>query len=102
MQTLKEKVRRAQGHILSLAHNITEGMMDGDICMTLESINNDLGGAIKDTEPFFPRSGLNLSSTVKWTKPMTITTAVISRRLGRLPVEVTREIVKKLTTMLAN
>ena len=51
LEHLKEKVRKAQGHILSLAHNITEGMMDGDICMTLESINNDLGGAIKDTEP---------------------------------------------------
>jgi mRNA-degrading endonuclease toxin of MazEF toxin-antitoxin module len=58
------------------------------------------GYVIRDSEPYFARSGLRRSSTVKWTKPMTLNHVVIQRRLGRLPGDVVREITGHLGGVL--
>lgn len=47
--------------------------------------NDQYGYVIKDTDSYFGQTGLKMSSTVKWTKPMTVTVHVIERRLGKLP-----------------
>ncbi len=36
------------------------------------------------TEAFFPQTGLRKTSSVKWTKPLTISKKMIMRRLGSL------------------
>lgn len=43
---------------------------------------------IQSTEPYFPRTKLRMSSSVKWTKPMAINTSVVVRELGKIPPDV--------------
>ena len=57
------------------------------------------GFPIRDTDDFFDQSGLRWTSTVKWTKPLTITGAMIARRLGSLPRATMMEILAKLKTV---
>lgn len=57
------------------------------------------GFLIRDTDAFFEQSGLRETSSVKWTKPLTITGAVIVRRLGSLPEATMMQILGKLKTV---
>ena len=57
------------------------------------------GFAIPDTSPFFCATGLRWASSVKWTKPMTISVGVIERRLGKLPKDVMAQIIDKMLRM---
>jgi mRNA-degrading endonuclease toxin of MazEF toxin-antitoxin module len=57
------------------------------------------GFAIPDTSPYFQAAGLRWASSVKWTKPMTISAAVIERRLGKLPDDIMAQIIDKMLGM---
>jgi mRNA interferase MazF len=46
------------------------------------------GFPIQPTDPYFPQTQLQRPSTVKWTKPMTISSAVVVKQLGHIPWEV--------------
>lgn len=39
---------------------------------------------VEDADPVFPRTGLKRSSTIKWTKPVTLSKTILERRLGCL------------------
>ncbi len=39
---------------------------------------------IQDTDPIFAATGLLRTSSVKWTKPITIDGSIVQRRLGKL------------------
>ncbi|MCK6483348.1 MAG: type II toxin-antitoxin system PemK/MazF family toxin [Phycisphaerae bacterium] len=54
---------------------------------------------ITSSMPFFKQSGLKQDSIVKWSKPMTISTAVAHRKLGRIPDEVMFEINKLIRSL---
>ena len=54
------------------------------------------GYAISDTEEFFPDTQLRRPSTVKWTKVMTISSAVVQRKLGVVPQSVLSDIQGKI------
>ena len=51
---------------------------------------------IPDTAPCFEETRLRQTSSVKWTKPLTIAKRVVRRRLGRLPSEPLSEIHTKI------
>ena len=55
-----------------------------------------LGYPIAATEDFFPDTRLRCSSTVKWTKPMTISATVVQRKLGFVPKTLLRDIQDKI------
>ena len=55
--------------------------------------------SITSTAPYFRAAGLRWDSSVKWTKPMTISGQVIEKRLGKLPDAVMAEIIEKLLNM---
>jgi mRNA-degrading endonuclease toxin of MazEF toxin-antitoxin module len=61
--------------------------------------NDPFGFPILDSAAYFRSSGLRWSSSVKWTKPMTISADVIERSLGSLPESVVAQIVEKMLTM---
>ena len=54
------------------------------------------GFAIRETDAVFRESGLRVASSVKWSKPMTISTIVIKRRLGSLPPAIMRQLAGKI------
>jgi len=54
------------------------------------------GFPIYETDAFFLNTGLRVSSSVKWSKPMTISSVVVRRRLGVVPVETMRQLAEKL------
>jgi len=47
--------------------------------------NDQYGIFLDEMEPDFKVTGLKMSSSIKWTKPMTISKTVVRRLLGRLP-----------------
>lgn len=59
------------------------------------------GFAIRETDPCFQEAGLRVASSVKWSKPMTISTIVIKRRLGFLPLAIMRQIAVKMQELLS-
>jgi mRNA interferase MazF len=54
------------------------------------------GFTIYETDAFFGSTGLLVSSSVKWTKPMTISSVAVKRRLGVVPAETMRQLAEKL------
>lgn len=54
------------------------------------------GYPIADTEAFFPATKLRFSSTVKWSKPMTIQRSVIRSKLGVVPPDVLEDILRRI------
>lgn len=54
--------------------------------------NESFGFKIASTEPYFPQTLLRTASVVKWTKPMTISSKVVSRRLGIVPPAILKQI----------
>jgi mRNA-degrading endonuclease toxin of MazEF toxin-antitoxin module len=50
------------------------------------------GFAIRATDPYFAQTRLRTSSTVKWTKPMVISSKVVNRKLGVVTPVVLKEI----------
>lgn len=58
--------------------------------------DDQFGYALQDTEGYFPGTKLKVSSTVKWSKPMTIGRSVIIRKLGVIPAEVLEDILQKI------
>ena len=57
------------------------------------------GYLIADTEAYFASTKLRCSSTVKWTKLLTISSTVVQRKLGTLPKEVLTEIQGRISTI---
>ncbi|MBI5722405.1 MAG: type II toxin-antitoxin system PemK/MazF family toxin [Planctomycetes bacterium] len=57
---------------------------------------DSFGFPILETASFFPATGLRCSSTVKWTKLMTISRVVIKRKLGTIPAEIVQQIALKI------
>lgn len=51
---------------------------------------------IQDSDPWFKQTGLRCSSSIKWTKPLTITDAVVDRKLGTLPPPPLTEVLTKI------
>lgn len=56
---------------------------------------------IQDTDEYFADTKLRRSSTVKWTKPMTISVVVVQRKLGVIPGSVLQEIQNKIRTVFS-
>lgn len=63
--------------------------------------DDEFGYSIFDTDSFFRDTGLRCSSSVKWTKPMTISKVVVKRRLGEVPDAVLREIQTKTQSLFS-
>lgn len=59
------------------------------------------GFPISDTEAYFQQTSLRQSSSVKWTKPMTISSKVVSRKLGTIPEPVLEEIREKIRSVFS-
>lgn len=57
------------------------------------------GIPIYDKDSFFPQTGLRQSSSIKWTKPMTISSKVVHRRLGIIPAALLAEVQGKLQSL---
>ena len=58
--------------------------------------------SLPDTSPFFANTGLRRSSSVKWTKVLTISRRVVSRKLGRLPTGPLTEIQHKVRSLFGD
>ena len=54
---------------------------------------------ILNTEDFFSNTGLRCSSSVKWTKPVTLSKCVFQRRLGCLPGPAMQKILCKVRSL---
>jgi mRNA interferase MazF len=59
-------------------------------------VGDPFGFQIYETDAFFRNTGLRVSSSVKWSKPMTISSVVVKRRLGVVPAETMRQLAEKL------
>ena len=59
------------------------------------------GLPIHETDSCFRETGLRVASSVKWSKPMTISTIVIKRRLGSLPLDIMRQVALKMRELLS-
>lgn len=68
---------------------------------TESPISRQHGYLIKESDPCFGTSGLRRSSTVRWSKPMTISDKVIHRKIGTLPEPIVKEITDQICAMLA-
>lgn len=58
--------------------------------------DDQFGYVLRDTEDYFPGTKLKFSSTVKWSKPMTIGRSVIRSKLGIVPAEVLEDILQRI------
>lgn len=54
---------------------------------------------ISSTDSSFKATGLRQSSSVKWTKPLTISRRVVQRRLGHLANRLLSEVQSKIQTL---
>ncbi len=59
------------------------------------------GFVISDTDNYFADTGLRRASTVKWSKPMTISRRVVQRQLGIIPDDVLKQIRQRLCSMFS-
>lgn len=66
-------------------------------------VNEDeaYGFPILSSETYFAATGLRASSTVKWTKPMTISSKVIVKQLGTIPQDVLTRIQTLIKSIFA-
>ena len=55
--------------------------------------------SILDSDEGFVQTGLKNSSCVKWSKPITVTHAVVRRKLGTMPEDVAKRVYKLLRSM---
>ncbi|MEO1716439.1 MAG: type II toxin-antitoxin system PemK/MazF family toxin [Planctomycetota bacterium] len=55
---------------------------------------------VRDSDPAFPSSGLRVTSAIKWSKPMTLSSVVAQRRLGELDRSVFADAVGRLLDSL--
>lgn len=60
-----------------------------------------LGFVISDTDNYFAGTRLRRSSTVKWSKPMTISTTIVQSKLGVIPKHVLEKIQERLRSMFS-
>lgn len=56
---------------------------------------------ILSTDTFFPATRLRVSSAVKWTKPMAISSKVVQRALGTIPPTVLKQIQSRIKSLFA-
>lgn len=56
---------------------------------------------ISPTEKWFPQTLLKCGSGVKWTKPITISSRVVQKRLGVVPPNVLQEIQELIKTLFS-
>ena len=56
---------------------------------------------IRESDSFFAETGLKCDSAVKWTKPQTISSRVVERRLGEVPPDVLRNIRRLIETVFS-
>jgi len=54
------------------------------------------GYQILSTESYFKATGLRCDSTIKWTKVMTLSEAIVTRQLGRVPDEILKQIQERV------
>ena len=59
------------------------------------------GVVILDTDKHFPLTKLRRSSTVKWTKPMTLSSRVVVKKLGKVPPEILEEIQTRVRSLFS-
>jgi mRNA-degrading endonuclease toxin of MazEF toxin-antitoxin module len=59
------------------------------------------GYRILKSEPYFAQTQLKTDSTVKWMKPMTVSTRIVTRILGVVPGDVLSEIQKLIRTIFS-
>ena len=63
--------------------------------------DDPFGLPIESTEPYFLQTKLRMSSTVKWTKPMVISSVVVVKELGHIPPDVLRQIQDLVKSLFA-
>ena len=61
--------------------------------------DDQFGFPISETEPCFSQTRLRQGSTVKWTKPMTISSKVVTHKLGTVSPEVLKEVQEKIRSL---
>ncbi|MCP4593298.1 MAG: type II toxin-antitoxin system PemK/MazF family toxin [bacterium] len=76
---------------------VVSGSTNGDfvavpISSQVDTATGTFAYPILETEDYFQATKLRCSSTVRWSKPMTISGSVVQRRLGTVPTEVLGEI----------
>jgi mRNA interferase MazF len=59
------------------------------------------GFPIRSTDPFFAQTRLRTDSTVRWTKVMTLTSRVVTRKLGTVPAAVLQKIQELVRTIFS-
>lgn len=63
--------------------------------------NDPFGVVMEDTHTEFGETELRCSSTIKWTKPVTMSKTLVHAKLGKLPNDVLEEVKTKLATLFA-
>ncbi|MCO6436452.1 MAG: type II toxin-antitoxin system PemK/MazF family toxin [Phycisphaerae bacterium] len=63
--------------------------------------NDPFGFPIRNTDPFFPQTKLKFASTVKWSKPMTLSRVVIQSLLGTLPPGQLGAVLRKIQSLFS-
>ena len=65
---------------------------DDFVCVAISSRKSPDGVEILSTEAWFGATGLRCDSTVKWTKIMTLSRAIVMRQIGHVPDELLKRI----------
>lgn len=71
------------------------------VAVPITSRREPHGFQILSTEPYFGATKLRTDSTIKWRKPMTLSSRIVTRRLGMIPQEVLKKIQKLLRGVFA-
>ena len=61
--------------------------------------DDPFGFPLSETAPYFSQTRLRQGSAVKWTKPMTISSKVVTSKLGTIPPDVFREVQEKMHSL---
>lgn len=72
------------------------------ICIPISSVllaDDPFGFPLGSSQPWFKRTGLRRDSSVKWTKPFTISRHIIRRRLGVLGQRPLAEVSAKIQSL---
>lgn len=59
------------------------------------------GIVILNTDKCFPLTKLRRSSTVEWTKPMTLSSSVVDKKLGKVPPEILEGIQTRVRSLFS-
>jgi mRNA interferase MazF len=71
------------------------------IAVPISSRDDPHGYPILKSEPYFGATQLRADSTIKWRKPMTISSRIVTRQLGTIPDEVLKAVQERIRSVLS-